>query len=302
MLWFFHLPAGLPSLMPRRQAPQDRLKAIETLLLWEGRVTNSRLREFFAVHSVQASRDLTAYRERAEHNCHPVPGERGYRATEWVKPVLTEGSFREYQQLVGAAATEGGLQTGIPSESVLEDATHTSLRIFPVVHAAIRTGQGVDIEYQSLRHPEGTRRRIFPHALIQAGVRWHVRAYCERAHAFRDFNLGRMRSATAIPINAPATCTDDLEWNTPATLRLRPHQALTAAQSQMIRLEYFEGTVGLALTRRAPLVPYLIQAYRAALVPDRELPPAFLLQVHEPEQLPPCACWSETSEDGMGRG
>jgi hypothetical protein len=69
----------------------------------------------------------------------------------------------------------------------------------------------------------------------------------------------------------------------------------------MIRLEYFEGTVGLALTRRAPLVPYLIQAYRAALVPDRELPPAFLLQVHEPEQLPPCACWSETPEDGMGR-
>ncbi|WP_290884478.1 hypothetical protein [Arenimonas sp.] len=94
---------------------------------------------------------------------------------------------------------------------------------------------------------------------------------------------------------------DDRDWNTSATLRLRPHQALTAAQSQMIRLEYFEGTVGLALTRRAPLVPYLIQAYRAALVPDRELPPAFLLQVHEPEQLPPCACWSETPEDGMGR-
>lgn len=51
---------------------------------------------------------------------------------------------------------------------------------------------------------------------------------------------------------------DDRDWNTSATLRLRPHQALTAAQSQMIRLEYFEGTVGLALTRRAPLVPYLI--------------------------------------------
>lgn len=66
----------------------------------------------------------------------------------------------------------------------------------------------------------------------------------------------------------------------------------------MIRLEYFEVMVGLALTRRAPLVPYLIQAYRASLVPDRELPPSFLLQVHEPEQLPRCARWSETPDDG----
>ena len=48
-----------------------------------------------------------------------------------------------------------------------------------------------------------------------------------------------------------------------------------------------------------PLARMQHAAYRAALDPDRELPPAFLLQVHEPEQLPPCARWAETSDGGV---
>lgn len=35
---------------------EARQRAIETLLLWEGRASNSRLREFFTVHASQAAR------------------------------------------------------------------------------------------------------------------------------------------------------------------------------------------------------------------------------------------------------
>jgi hypothetical protein len=59
----------------------------------------------------------------------------------------------------------------------------------------------------------------------------------------------------------------------------------------MIRHEYLQGAVGLALMRRAPLIPYLIQAYRAAVFPEREPPPDCLLQVYEPQALPACARW-----------
>lgn len=35
-------------------------------------------------------------------------------------------------------------------------------------------------------------RVIFPHALIHAGTRWHVRAWCTLRQGYRDFNLSRI--------------------------------------------------------------------------------------------------------------
>ena len=72
-------------------------------------------------------------------------------------------------------------------------------------------------------------------------------------------------------------------------LRLIAHTTLSAAQQKIVKGEFFQGTSALVLKCRAALVPYMIQAYRAAVDPTVQRPPQYLLQVDRPERLPPAA-------------
>ena len=42
-------------------------------------------------------------------------------------------------------------------------------------------------------HPNVEIRLIAPHTLVYTGMRWHVRAYCEKNGQYRDFVLSRLR-------------------------------------------------------------------------------------------------------------
>ena len=45
----------------------------------------------------------------------------------------------------------------------------------------------------SFTTPDAETRLIAPHTLIYTGMRWHVRAYCEKNRDYRDFVLSRFR-------------------------------------------------------------------------------------------------------------
>lgn len=267
---------------------QERLKAVETLLLWEGRVSRPRLGELFDMHGSVLSRDMAAYADLAPDNCEYDTGARGYVVTPYARPHLTEGQFSEYEGLVGTLALRG-LRAGVELVSARQHATHIQHGPFSRTHAAIREGKEIQIEYRSLNNPEAHERTIRPHAFIQAGPRWHVRAYCDRAKEFRDFNLGRISRVDDPAHSLLPGAEEDQAWNTLITLRLIPHPHLNAAQIQLVRDEYMAGTVARAFEVRLPVSKYLVQAYRAAIDISRQLPPDFLLAVHEPGKLPPGA-------------
>lgn len=262
-------------------APKERLEGIETLLLWEGRVSNGRLRDFYPVHAVQASRDIASYRLLAPDSCEADLSFKGFIAKPFIKPLLTQGTFLEYQQLIGAAGDTTKLLAGVPTEFVNLDVTATTPDIFVRLHSAIRHGRAVNIHYRSLTNPELHERAIRPHSFIQAGPRWHVRAYCAKAAAFRDFNLGRITQANEIDATGLLPIEADHEWSTFVTLRLIPHQDLAPAQKVVIREEYMKGTTALVFKQRVPLIRYLIQAFRAAIDPSKQCPPEFLMMVDE---------------------
>ena len=46
------------------------------------------------------------------------------------------------------------------------------------------------------------------------------------------------------------------------------------------------------------MIPYLPQGYRAATDPEREMPPAFLLQVRDPKNLSKEARWTIAEDNG----
>lgn len=265
---------------------KGRLKAIETLLLWEGQVSRPRLAEIFDVHGTVLSRDMAAYVQLVPDNCEYDTGARAYVATPYAHPQLTDGRFSEYEGLVGTIPLQG-LCAGVELVSTQQHATNISYRPFSRLHLAIREGKQIQIEYRSLSNPEAHDRTIRPHAFIQAGPRWHVRAYCAKAKEFRDFNLGRISRVDDPAHSLLPGAEADRAWDTLIMLRLTPHPRLNVAQAQLVRDEYMAGTVAKVFEVRLPVSKYVVQAYRAAIDTSTQLPPDFILAVHKPNELPP---------------
>src|SRR4051794_22053341 len=112
---------------------EQRLAAIEVLLLWESRVSNTRLRELFPIHASQASRDLAEYRERAPENVAVGFHQREYAVTPFSKPVLTAGTFEEYAALIGAP-TPRTLNSSVATEVELAAVSTPSAHVFRALH------------------------------------------------------------------------------------------------------------------------------------------------------------------------
>lgn len=280
--------------MPLSTLPAEaRLRAIELLLLWEGQLSNARLRSLFPVHATQASRDIAAYRKQAPGNIERIEGTKDYAPTLRARPVLTQGVFSEYAQLIGAALPGADLAVGIAAHRVIADQTTIAPEVYRVLHQAIAQGTGVRLKYASMSDPTPHLRELFPHALIQAGPRWHLRAWCCRHGEFRDFNLGRIQQAEPKSQARPISPDEDRGWVLRVSAHLVPHSALTPAQAKLVRQETMQGASALVIEERQALLPYLLQAYRAAWLPERQLPPDYLLQVRNPEHLPEQVLWKE---------
>ncbi|MBD8524424.1 WYL domain-containing protein [Pseudomarimonas arenosa] len=264
---------------------QERLRAVENLLLWAGQVSRARLAELFEVHGTVLSRDMAAHVESVPDNCRYDLTARAYIVTPYARPHLTEGKFEEYEGLVGSLPAKG-LRAGVQLVSIQQNGTDVKRWSFSRIHIAIREGKQIDIEYRSLSNPVKHPRTIRPHAFIQAGPRWHVRAYCGMAEGFRDFNLGRIaRVEDPVATEMPGP-ESDREWNRVIELRLRPHPHLNREQEQLVRDECLAGTVMRVFEVRLPLSKFVIQARGAAIDVDTQAPPEYLLAVYEPEALP----------------
>ena len=280
--------------MPR--SPLDaasRHEAIELLLLWEGRVSRSRLLELFGVHETQASRDIASFRKAHPTACdHDLPT-KSYTVRQIYQPTLTSGDFASYQRLIGAAGLPDKVLAAVPVCLTRLDATNIAYPLFREIHRAMRDGHAVEIEYRSLSTPTPHERLIRPHALIQAGPRWHVRAWCARANSFRDFNLGRVSKVQIVRGVALPGASGDSDWQAEVRVRFVPHSGLSPTQAQLVRSEYMGGTTAIVHSVRVAMVRYLIHAFRAAIDPKREPAPEYLLMVDAPADLPSGALWTD---------
>jgi len=262
---------------------ESRLRAVEILALWEGRVSNARLRELFGVQIVQASRILNHYRRRFPDALHAASATH-YRAASALKPVLSQGHISEYSQLLesGAGGHSAALVEFLPTDFVVVDR-----RIFATLREAAESGCGVSAHYHSFSRPQGIDRTLFPHTLVRAGRRWHVRAWCAGKKEFSDFVLGRFTRASLVNEPAPVAPTADKAWQKMVPVRLVAHHELPEPQQRILRTEYFAGAQARRISTRAALVPYLIQDLRAAIDPQREHPPDFQIEVANLAEIRP---------------
>jgi hypothetical protein len=263
---------------------EGRLSIMLTLLTWEGRLNNARLRELFGLSSIRASEWIRDFRE-----LHPLwtnweSKSRSHIATPTFfrakSPIHAADSISRYVVLVGLpVAKQHAVDEDILWAAYPDLYTPRPL-FFSTLLLAVQMGRPVDIEYRSLTIPRPHRRTISPHSLVRAGRRWHTRAYCHLKGEFRDFNLGRISKATLEPQAAAMPgASADYEWNTFVQVRIGAHPALTREQADVIRFEHFSGTASMTQTCRAALVRYFVQDVHAALDPLRQLPPEYQLAV-----------------------
>jgi len=242
-----------------------RYRFIETLALWEGRLTTRHLCDTFGIGRQQASKDINNYiRDVGPGNLEYDKFLKGYKPTPAFVPQVTQGLADEYLHLM-ARNNElmnvfESLSLNVANVEVLShpvrDVKPDVLR--PIMQAA-RLQRRLEVDYVSLNHPDREGRIIVPHTLVYSGLRWHVRAWCEKNTDYRDFVLSRFRGTPEIMDESPHGADGDTEWNTMVTIRVVPDPRLTREQREVIEVDYGMRDGALEIPTRARLVPYVLQ-------------------------------------------
>ena len=242
-----------------------RYRYIETIALWEGRLTTRHLCDSFGIGRQQASKDINHYiRNIGPGNLVYDKYLKGYKPTDEFEPRLTRGLADEYLHLM---ARNSELTTMFDSLALtpanvevltvpVRDVRPQTLR--PIMQAA-RLQKRLEVDYVSIKNPDREGRIIVPHTLVYNGLRWHVRAWCEKNLEYLDFVLSRFRDTPEILDNSEHGIDGDTEWNTLVTVRIIPDPRLSAEQQQVIEVDYGMQSGALQITTRGKLVPYALK-------------------------------------------
>lgn len=239
---------------PLRHGTEVRYEFLEYRAYWYGRLNRSDLIAQFGVSQTQASMDFKAYQDLAPDNLVYDGTERTYRPSNTFKPLFFHISADSYlrpllSMAVGAVDPAGTWLKTIPEFHVSPiPARGVSPEVLRAVVRALEGVQAVEVLYQSMSSPEPGWRWIEPHALANDGFRWHVRAFCQRSGAFKDFVLSRILEvrAAAERHQTRSNPADDVAWHSTVTLQIRPHPILSQSQQTAIRLDYGMDTAGQA--------------------------------------------------------
>lgn len=244
-----------------------RYRLIEIVAQWEGRLTTNHLCDSLGIGRQQASKDINSYlKDIAPGNLVYDRHLKGYKPVAGFVPHVTTGTADEYLHVLGRnkdiSHTFDSLALGFANMDILQAPVRNIRPIIlrPLVQAA-REQKRVEISYISLTNPVAETRVITPHTLVCTPLRWHVRAYCEKNRAYRDFVLSRFRGQPDIIGDSDNLKAEDTLWNKPVNIRLRPDTRLSVQQQDVIAQDYGMADRLLELHTRAALVAYTLQAF-----------------------------------------
>jgi len=252
------------QLLPARWGQERRLEFIEFRLQWEGRVNRSDLVNYFSISVPQASLDFARYRELAPTNAVYDVVQRAYLASPSFTPTLIRDSADDYltrlwATTAGTMNRNSSFMGWTPSVGIVRDpARSVDAAILKVFLLALREKRVVHCDYQSMSNAGPSSRTISPHAFAFDGLRWHIRAFCHYRNKYRDFVLGRIRSA--VP-GKPAEIDpkDDRDWHNIVEAIIVPHPKLSSAQQQAVESDYCMENGRLVLRVREALLFYHLE-------------------------------------------
>ena len=166
------------------QPQRDRLAFIELRLHFIGEIRRQDLVSRFGIQAAAATRDIGIYKDLAPGNLDYDTKNKVYGYADGFAPVFDFPAERVLAWL------SQGFGDGEP-------ASLKSWITCEIPSRAIHQERPLKVTYHSLSSGE-TEREIVPFALIDNGLRWHVRAFDRRSKDFRDFVITRMQRSVML--------------------------------------------------------------------------------------------------------
>jgi hypothetical protein len=242
----------------------ERYRFIEQVVGWEGEINSTHISDKFSLTRQASSTTLKQYREYAPRYLQYNASNKAYMPTQKFIDYFSESEylcqFSNYLNIVLESENEINMldicyEVSAPLRNI------TPVQVRPILKA-IRNKLAIDIGYISLSSPNYLDRIIQPHALIFDGLRWHVRAYCNKNQAFRDFTLSRFNGEAINEGKATYLSKDDHVWNTNVDVVIEADPRFNKEQKEIIEQDFQMKEGKKVITTRAAFVNYLLRRLR----------------------------------------
>ena len=254
------------------QPQRDRLAFVELRVRFVGEIRRQDLVSRFGIQSAAATRDLALYKELAPGNIDYDSKGKSYVLGADFQPVfdfppervlswLTQG-FGDGEPML--------LKVWVASERPSR-LTHPDLNVLASVTRAMHQECPLRIEYHSITSGQ-TEREIVPFALIDNGLRWHVRAFDRKSGEYRDFVITRIKAPALLKASVvrPNERSDqDIQWTRIVELELVPHPDQPRPEITEMDYQLDQGVLRMKL--RAATAGYILRQLSVDCSPDHSL-------------------------------
>jgi WYL domain len=254
------------------QPQRDRLAFIELRVRFVGEIRRQDLVARFGIQSAAATRDLALYKELSPGNIDYDPKGKAYVLGPDFRPIFDFPPERVLSWLTqGFGDGEPmRLKAWVASESPSR-LTHPDLDVLASVTRAIHLECPLGVEYYSISSG-CTEREVVPFALIDNGLRWHVRAFDRKSQEFRDFVITRIKNPVVLkgqPVAAHEMSDQDIQWTRIVELELIPHP--DQPRPEITQMDYAMTGGSIRMRVRAAVAGYMLLRWSVDCSPDHRL-------------------------------
>lgn len=272
------MTSGMPNeqLSTLTQPQRDRLAFIELRVHFFGDLRRHELVSRFGIQAAAATRDLGIYKDLAPGNIDYDAKAKAYVLGQSFRPVFTFPPERVLSWLTQSFGDgePGPLKACVPSEYPWR-LDQPDLAVLAHVTRAIHQEYPLNIEYHSISSGR-TERVIVPFALIDNGLRWHVRAFDRKSQEFRDFVITRIKrperlksDAKEQAIAAHERSDQDIQWTRIVELELVPHP--DQPHPEITEMDYAMQDGMIRMKLRAAMAGYVLRKWSVDCSPDHSL-------------------------------
>ena len=254
------------------QTQRDRLAFIELRLQFVGEMRRQDLTTRFGIQAAAATRDIGFYKELAPNNLNYNTKSKIYTYKDGFQPIfdfppervltwLSQGYGDNEPSLFGS-----WIDCEIPSRLA-----HCDLGVLASVTRAIHSECPLEIVYHSISSGK-IEREIIPFALIDNGLRWHVRAFDRHSQNFRDFVITRIKQPVVMKggnVEFYERKNQDIQWSRIVELELVPHPA--QPRPDITEMDYGMIYGKLHLKLRGTIVGYVLRKWYVDCSPNHTL-------------------------------
>lgn len=252
-------------------AQRERLAYIDFRLYFFGEIGRPDLIERFGVAPAGATRDLALYREIAPQNIIFDGSNKIYRIGQAFFPLFDHASQRVLSALAlgFGDGVNGATQPLLPCESPTA-LSNPRMDVLAPICRAIHAKRPVAIRYHSMSSGE-SERVIVPFALVDTGLRWHVRAFDRKSGEFRDFVVTRVEAPTLLDEEPQVNerPDNDIQWTRIVELDFVPHPRLE--RPEIIKMDYGMTDGSIRMRVRAAVAGYMLLRWSVDCSPDHRL-------------------------------